>query len=177
MKFYLLPIVLIAAMASPVQAMTEEQEFCLMDSIGIELKVALSEEFASSSGAGRAHDVFKERAGACADATGVSKAMRADYIQYGILMSVAGVRRAELESNGYRVDLFDRGLEELVVAVPDAFQSSTGLTEDAVDFMSDFFDAEDEDFIPMEDEDQLALFNLVKAYRGLFSVMGKLYAD
>ncbi len=177
MKFHIFPLLVLAALAAPAHALTDEQESCLMEEISIELKIAVAEEFSASDGAGRAYDAFSEQAGACADATGVSDALRKDYIQYGVLTSVAGLKRAELELNGYRVDLFDQGLEKLVEAIPNAFQSSTGLTEDAVEFMSDFFDEEDEDFIPMEDEDQLALFNLVKAYKGMMTLTERLYAQ
>lgn len=179
MKHSLFPLLAAAtfAAAAPAQALDQRQVDCVVDSIPAEIQLGVTEEYGTADGWGSGYDAFVEQARACAEATGVTAEQRDDYVNYGIFISIAGIRRAQLEMNEYRTDLFDSGLEALLANVEDPFLSATGLTEDAVEFMSDFFDKSDEDFIPMEDEDQRALFQMVQAYGMLLSLTERLQSQ
>lgn len=162
------------AAAAPAHALDASQEACIVEDMPTEIQMAVAAEYGTADGWGSGYDAFVEMAEACAEATGIPAQQRDDYLNYGIFMSIAGFKRAQLELGDYRMDLFDAGIEALVDNIEDPFSSATGLTEDALEFMSDFFDESDEDFIPMEDEDQLALFHLVQAYKMLMTLQGRL---
>lgn len=168
-----------AALASPAQALTPQQEECI-ERIPASTQDAFYQDFLAENASGPGHRALVRAAEACADQHKLPRQKWAAYASYAMSTTIIRASQKQLVDAGYRLDLLEAGLGALTLTkggAANVFDRETGLTQETVNFLTDFFARRSARFKPADDALVSNLNDLIFSLADIVAVAGELDLD